>query len=126
MCLYTDSKIPSIAEEDITCYKVYVLIDNQYVSPYQNTIMPSLGTIAVTELDEDYVVYKGFHSFISLSNAQKEAFILNNASKSICAAAVFKCVIPKNAKYYKGFYGLTIKTYCSNTIIVKELVCSFK
>ena len=41
-------------------------------------------------------------------------------------ATVFRCIIPKGTKYYKGLFGMMVPSYCSNAIIVKEPVCNFK
>ena len=126
MCLYTDSKTPSIAEVDIICYKVYIFYNNQeYISPYRKAKMPPMDTLAATELDENNPVNKGFHSFISVSDAKNDALILSIMYGGT-RATVFRCIIPKGTKYYKGLYGMRIPSYCSESIIIKESVCNFK
>ena len=123
MCLYVNYKTPSIAEVDITCYKIYMFYNNQeYISPYQKAKMPPIDTLAATELDENNPVNKGFHSFMSVSDAKNDAFMLS----VMYGATVFRCIIPKGTKYYKGLYGMRIPSYCSESIIVKEPVCNFK
>lgn len=117
MCLFTRDKTSSIAECDIECYKVYKFtIRRKYISPYQGAKMPTIGEVAITELDESgIIVEKGFHSFASLNSAK--AFKGDRRYLTI-----FKCVIPKGAKYYKGFFVNDV-SYCSDMIIIKEEVC---
>ena len=126
MCLYVNYKTPSIAEVDITCYKIYMFYNNQeYISPYQKAKMPPMDTLTITELDENNPVNKGFHSFMSVSDAKYDAFMLS-VMYGGTRATVFRCIIPKGTKYYKGLYGMRIPSYCSESIIIKESVCNFK
>lgn len=131
MCLCSKSKYPVIAKEDIECYKVYLFSKATYSSPYQKTRMPSLNELATTELDYDtYFIEKGFHSFVNLNDANNEAKELEISYSRITSTntknyadyyefQVFKCIIPKGTQYYLGYYG-SVKSYCSESIIVKE------
>ena len=116
MCLYVNYKTPSIAEVDITCYKVYIFYNNQeYISPYRKAKMPPMDTLTITELDENNPVNKGFHSFVNSIDAKLYSY---KGRDSI----VVSCIIPKGAKYYKGFFE-NCESYCSDSIILKEEIC---
>ena len=52
MCLFSNFDHPSIADRDLTCYKVYILINNRYKSPYQKADMPKIGELTTTSLQE--------------------------------------------------------------------------
>ena len=52
MCLISNFDHPSIADRDLTCYKVYILINNRYKSPYQKADMPKIGELATTLLEK--------------------------------------------------------------------------
>ena len=121
MCLISNFDYPSVEERDLTCYKVYMLINNQYKSPYQKADMPKIGELATTSLEKpgSYLIEKGFHSFISLIDAVDEANLLTTAYRY--ETYIFKCTIPKDTKYYKGRFNCT-PSYCSESIIVEESV----
>ena len=87
--------------------------------------MPPMDILTITELDENNPVNKGFHSFMSVSDAKNDALILSIIYGGT-RATVFRCIIPKGTKYYKGLFGMMVPSYCSNAIIVKEPVCNFK
>ena len=121
MCLISNSDHPSVADRDLTCYKVYMLINDQYKSPYQKADMPKIGELATTSLEKpgSYLITKGFHSFVSLIDAVDEANLLTVAYQ--CKTCIFKCTIPKDTKYYKGRFNCT-PSYCSESIIIEESV----
>ena len=62
---------------------------------------------------------------MSVSDAKNDAFMLS-VMYGGTRATVFRCIIPKGTKYYKGLYGMRIPSYCSESIIIKESVCNFK
>ena len=128
MCLITNWDKPRIAEEDITCYKWYVKIDSVYLSPYQGEPIPAFNTVVYSDLDKPeknllllssfqykYTVEKGFHSFVNSIDAKLYSY---KGRDSI----VVSCIIPKGAKYYKGFFE-NCESYCSSSIILKEEIC---
>ena len=119
MCLISNFDYPSVEERDLTCYKVYMLINDQYKSPYQKADMPKIGELATTSLEKpgSYLIEKGFHSFISLIDAVDEANLLTTAYGYM--TYIFKCTIPKDTKYYKGRFNCT-PSYCSESIIIEE------
>ena len=136
MCLITDWDKPRIAEEDITCYKWYGMSNSAYISPYQGKPIPSFDTKVYSDLSEPeivgevnsciyevifviahgkYTVEKGFHSFVNSIDAKLYSY---KGRDSI----VVSCIIPKGAKYYKGFFE-NCESYCSDSIILKEEIC---
>ena len=117
MCLISNFDYPSVEERDLTCYKVYILINNQYKSPYQKADMPKIGELATTSLEKpgSYLIEKGFHSFVNSIDAKLYSY---KGRDSI----VVSCIIPKGAKYYKGFFE-NCESYCSDSIILKEKIC---
>ena len=124
MCLFSNFDHPSIADRDLTCYKVYILINNRYKSPYQKADMPKIGELATTSLQESgtYLVKKGFHSFVSLLSAINEAYLFTTIHNY--ETYVFKCTIPKGTKCYEGRFNC-IPSYCSESIIIEEPVNNF-
>ena len=120
MCLITTKDIPEIAQEDIVCYKFYVLHKvkddinlpsydkDGYLSPYQGMPAPTINKVTNTLLDRAYLskytavymVGRGFHSFKYLDDLIEELdFWLSFDIK------IFKCIIPKGTKYYEGKSG---------------------
>ena len=71
MCLISNFDYPSVADRDLICYKVYILINDRYKSPYQKADMPKIGELATTLLEKpgSYLIEKGFHSFVSILDA---------------------------------------------------------
>ena len=138
MCLITTKNIPEIAQEDIVCYKFYVLHKvkddinspydkDKYLSPYRGVPAPNINEVANTELDKAYLcdsntsnlkyfVMKGFHSYKYLDDLIKElSFWLSYDTM------IFKCIIPKGTKYYEGTFDGS-SSYCSESIILKEAI----
>ena len=132
MCLITTKNIPEIAQEDIVCYKFYILImegdinydKNGLLSPYQGSLAPTINKVTNTLLDRAYLskytavymVGRGFHSFKYLDDLIEELdFWLSFDIK------IFKCIIPKGTKYYEGKFG-DFPSYCSESIILKETI----
>ena len=119
MCLISNFDHPSVADRDLTCYKIYMLINKWYKSPYQKADIPNIGELTTTSLQKpgSYLVEKGFHSFVSLLDAI-------NGARSITTVygymtCIFKCTIPKDTKYYEGRFN-SIPSYCSESIIIEE------
>ena len=124
MCLITTKDIPEIAQEDIVCYKIYILIEDELLSPYQGSPAPAINKVTNTLLDRAYLskytavymVGRGFHSFKYLHDLIEELdFWLSFDIK------IFKCIIPKGTKYYEGKFG-DFPSYCSESIILKETI----
>lgn len=121
MCLISNFDYPSVADRDLTCYKVYILINDRYKSPYQKADMPKIGELATTLLEKpgSYLIEKGFHSFVSILDASNEAFLTTYIYKH--KSYVFKCTIPRGAKYYEGRYD-SLPAYCSESIVIEEIL----
>ena len=119
MCLISNFDYPSIADRDLTCYKIYILINKWYKSPYQKADMPKIGELTTTSLQESgtYLIEKGFHSFVSLLSAINEANLFTTVHNY--ETCVFKCTIPEGTKYYEGSFNC-IPSYCSESIIIEE------
>lgn len=121
MCLITTKNIPEIAQEDIVCYKFYKLRENKLFSPYQDVLAPNINEVANTELGKVHlydsnIVMKGFHSYKYLDDLIRELYFWQSYDITI-----FKCIIPKGAKYYEGKFGES-PSYCSESIILKEII----
>ena len=120
MCLISNFDYPSVADRDLTCYKIYILINKWYKSPYQKADMPKIGELATTSLQESgtYLIEKGFHSFVSLLDAINEVRLITTIYSY--ETYIFKCTIPEGTKYYEGSFNC-IPSYCSESIIIEEL-----
>lgn len=118
MCLI-NAKL-RVAEEDIICYKVYIVVNRNLLSPYRREKAPEEGIIATTRLgtikSPNNVVYEGFHSFATLSDAVDESSIWEDET-----TVIVKCTIPKFSRYYKGIFSKHI-SYCSECIILNNLI----
>ena len=140
MCLKirNGSTTPSVAEEDIVCYKVLKrrtdvdknvryfapIMDYEYIVGHENR--ESTGWFGYPN---DNMTYSGFHSFEYKSDAIK--FIprlVNNNFDLEGNLVVCKCTIPKNTRYYSGgvlysFLDLVLPNgYCSEAIRIDEIV----
>ena len=124
MCLITTKNIPEIAQEDIVCYKIYILIEDELLSPYQGSPAPAINKVTNTLLDRAYLsnyrgaymISKGFHSFKYLDDLIKELDFWQSYDIKI-----FKCIIPKGTKYYEGKFNNS-PSYCSESIKLIELI----
>ena len=122
MCLIVNKVIPIIAKKDIICYKIYVKKGGHLSSPYLDHI-PSIQNFTelephpISDDDKRYIINKGFHSFKHLKDAKIEIqlypFLYDNN-------VIYKCIIPKGSKYYRGFFDRSI-SYCSESLILKEI-----
>ena len=119
MCLISNFDYPFVADRDLTCYKIYMLINKWYKSPYQKADMPNIGELTTTSLQKpgSHIIEKGFHSFVSILDASNEAFLTTYIYKH--KSYVFKCTIPEDTKYYEGRFNCT-PSYCSESIIIEE------
>ena len=119
MCLISNFDHPSVADRDLTCYKIYILINKWYKSPYQKADMPNIGELTTTSLQKSgsFIIEKGFHSFVSLIDAVDEARLITTVYSYM--TYIFKCTIPKDTKYYEGRFN-SIPSYCSESIIIEE------
>ena len=107
MCLISNFDYPSVADRDLTCYKIYMLINKWYKSPYQKADMPKIGELTTTLLQNpgSFIIEKGFHSFVSLLDAISEARLITTIYGY--ETYIFKCMIPEDTKYYEGRFNCT-------------------
>lgn len=117
MCAYINNKKPSVATEDITCYKVLEVVVNDntgqttYRSPnfmdYQYQIGKNYkAELGLTRTKSQYALgeYRtttGLYSFnmlMAVRLACQEWELLNPDRQYAC----FECIIPKGSKYYKS------------------------
>ena len=121
MCLIVDEYNALIAKKDITCYKIYIYSGyrDEYISPVQLDRIEKFNKVIHVPKFLDFIegnaVFLGFHTFCNEKDA-KCFEALNPFYK------VFKCVIPKGSKYYKGIVDSApeqfIPGYCSEALIV--------
>ena len=120
MCLIVDECNALTAEEDITCYKVYMYCEpkDEYKSPFQLCRIKKFNKVIhvpkfLDPIEENQVRF-GFHTFCDEESAKYLA--------TLFSYKVFKCIIPKGSKYYKGITTLSLEKsvpgYCSESLIV--------
>ena len=140
MCIYTKSKKPLVATEDMTCYKTFrvkknnkdntetyhplwrVLTDFTYhigkIKEEENIEAGLIESICYSNL---YETTKGFYSYKELNFGW--ILFLSNTLNIVenDNMQTFKCIIPKGSLYYSetGLYGTEL---VSNKIMLKELV----
>ena len=139
MCLSTKTSVYSVAKNDISCYKVLLWCDGEFMTPYQKTFIPikvregiipffADGVQSIEKsycpdgtLSESYVIGRGFvHTYKSLISAcylKKHLEIIYPNS----VWAIFECEIPKGTKYYEGEDDFYEEAFASEKIkFVKE------
>ncbi len=136
MCLITNQKTYRIASEDIVTYKALYKNKNVISSIYKTEFVYELGkemqTVMKKVLDRtpadhfvgDWIsvnfdsVYNG--KMISIGPGFHSATIKKRALYHTCGrnSHVFKCLIPKGARYYEDGTGLIVS---NRIVIVKRL-----
>ena len=109
--------------QDIECFKVYVkTADGFYKSPYRRDFMPAFNII----IEEDNFiptckdeVYFGYHSFVRLSDAFS---LYNMCVQTLWEPIIVKCIIPAYTLYFEGTFSYKKDSYCSKSILLKEIV----
>ena len=139
MCLYCWRKNPRIAKKDIVCYKVLIhLGSGAYVTPYTQRHLTYaekkgkldfvatgdkitlVNLVGLSRFFFRYKVSKGYiHTFKNKADAAIE---MADWRRHKNPPYVFKCIIPKGTEYYKGIFGRTMKSYCSDKIRIIEKV----
>lgn len=128
MCLcIKKSDNEQIAEEDIVCYKLLI---ECYDKKSKSTVFKSIrGTYQLNTLYrlrkklkpdnnilQEFGINKGYHSY------DKEGAIVAK-KHALSFRKIYKCIIPKGAKYYKGVHNNREYTgYVSTSIKVIEQV----
>lgn len=123
MCLTVGRSAEMLtAEEDIVCYKILKKDSEGYFTPYRDfavdmdsKILKAEGEIKVlhflSAVPEKGKMIEGgvIHTFELFEDADEEIF-RSGATPGIYE--IFKCIIPKGTKYYKGRFG-TLSSYGS-------------
>ena len=122
MCLYSKTKIPLIAKEDITCYKIVCRPLNSKVSKYDSVcfnfpinkgLIYAEGEKIILEYGY-YQIGEGYlHSYTSLYHAKNTCFGYN---------FILECIIPKGSEYFISKDG---DEYASDKLIIGKKVYSF-
>ena len=142
MCLYSDSRAAMVAEKDIECYKLvrpYYGRNDEYATYFMcfkidadivNGEKPLVGEKIFVDgqisenfdtlpsiRDYKYKIRDNYiHTFANLEDFETLGFKNFN---------VFKCVIPKGAKFFMGQFpirGNSLDAFCSSEIIFKEKI----
>ena len=134
MCLYVQSPEPLYSKEDITCWKVLLVTEYGYETPFQecNVSIDIVGGERLFEADKDYhganAVADGFfeigygyiHTFGDLEVAK--ALVSEFGCKPF-SFVIYECKIPAGTEYYKSF---ALNDYASKAIkFVKRYECIF-
>lgn len=146
MCLYSNSKEPLIAEEDIVCYKILRHIsDTCYVSPYQEMKYEINGlnypeekhNIDNIKIIDDFIVIAKNHpsyNYITTVYQIEQGFLHSYTSQGIeplnlkmkydhlymriKSFYLFECYIPKGTEYFISHCG---KEICSRELFVTDI-----
>ena len=111
------------SDQDIECFKIYIkTADGFYKSPYKRDFMPAFNII----IEEDNFspickdeVYFGYHSFARLSDA---LLLYKMWVQTLWEPIIVKCIIPAYTLYFKGTFSSKKDSYCSKSILLKEIV----
>lgn len=109
--------------QDIECFKIYIkTADGFYKSPYKRDFMPAFNII----IEEDNFsptckdeVYFGYHSFARLSDA---LLLYKMWVQTLWEPIIVKCIIPAYTLYFEGTFSSKKDSYCSKSILLKEVV----
>ena len=126
MCLIleeTGSIKAKYSTQYIECFKIYVkTADGFYKSPYRRDFMPAFNIF----VEEDKFiptckdgVYFGYHSFARLSDA---LLLYKMWVQTLWEPIIVKCIIPAYTLYFKGTFSSKKDSYCSKSILLKEIV----
>lgn len=111
------------SDQDIECFKIYIkTADGFYKSPYKRDFMPAFNII----IEEDNFipnckdeVYFGYHSFAHLYDALS---LYKMWVQTLWEPIIVKCIIPAYTLYFEGTSFDNIKSYCSKSILLKEVI----
>ena len=118
MCLEKISE-RKIAEDDITVYKI-IKYDNrigEYFTPFMNKQIKIGETynseLVVLNCGYNAIVQEGLHSFPGNCDLMIliEYMGLNFFKYKNCNFFIFKCIIPKNSKFYCGKFDISCFEY---------------
>lgn len=132
MCLITNQLEPKIADKDIICYKLVkrTKIKGVYKSGFQGFeyIIRQLYTNNINiEFTHKLIRYSSFLRY-SIEEGMFHSYVsslypirLNTPPNWI----TLKCIIPKGAYYYEGYFGGS-PSYASSQIKILEEICDLQ
>ena len=111
------------SDQDIECFKIYIkTADGFYKSLYKRDFMPAFNII----IEEDNFnpvckggAYFGYHSFVRLSDA---LLLYKMWVQTLWEPIIVKCIIPAYTLYFEGTFSSKKDSYCSKSILLKEIV----
>lgn len=144
MCLYTKTNEPKIAEQDITCYKVMMVMETPikdvYRTPFQDKIV-SIDVIngnkpyvanckgtakRVVNSWKEYSIDEGFiHTIRDLDDAKWLYKHINEYWVTSNTPVLFSCKIPKGTKYFEGHDSNLKSGFSSEQIVFQEKLTDF-
>lgn len=123
MCLFSNQKVPLIADKDIICYKILIPIGDKFITPYRdfifstNTIIEDRAEEHISEIFGVTEVTSGFfHTLSTKERVIEEVKTLQRKLPKGTRLKVFKAIIPKGTTYYVGQRS----DMCSKSLIVIE------
>ena len=137
MCLFTKSKYPLIAEEDIVCYKT-VRFDwdrgsGHFMTPFQHTPIPDdviTGKCAfkASRTKSEVLLEKGYGHFSCSGLVVDYGYIHTwkdeKTARKVHTGPIFKCIIPKGTIYYDGYFNgwIGYESMCAEEIKFVERI----
>ena len=124
MCLFINHLEPKIADKDIICYKLVkrTEIKGVYKSNIQRFeyIIRQLYTNYFDIKYVDMLIKKRYNLF-AIENGMFHSYASNVyfILKPLQYCTLLKCIIPKGAYYFKGYYG-NYPSYASSQIKILE------
>ena len=124
MCLITDQLEPKVADKDIICYKMVTKsrIKGVYISEYRRFkyITEKLYTNNI-DIKNSEIVFKTISPLIGVYSISDFMFHSYQSpyKYSLRADTLVKCIIPKGAYYYEGYFDDS-PSYASSQIKILE------
>jgi hypothetical protein len=124
MCLITEQLTSTTAREDIICYKVLRIQDNNLYAYYRSFEYkigklyrgPLVWGKMYSTSEGLYMnINEGFHSYSDIEYAKQ------NYRDVLESAVIVKCIIPKGTIFFEGEQNFG-RGYASNQIIIKEIM----
>ena len=128
MCLIVNNPIPKIADKDIICYKMVTKyrIKGVYLSEYQSFeyIIGRLYTNNIDVKHSEALLQTIYRKDTSLTGTYSISDFMFHSYQSpykysIRADTIVKCVIPKGAYYFEGYFDNS-PSYASSQIKILE------
>lgn len=118
MCLITKMAEPTIAEKDITCYKVIRKDMSSLLYPEFEWDFGWIYTspIKVFErTDNTHAIYQALHSYKTLEDLKRAYYT------AIVPCLAVECTIPKGTAFYKGKH-IDLEGYASGKLMIDEVI----